>query len=71
MISLLFIVYPWLCKATQDINLNAPPTGEIDFIILHPNLGGLLLEIKGDAIKSVEGSLSVKFLILSKASYIN
>lgn len=52
---------PWLCKAAKEININGAPTGEIDFIILHPKLGGLLLEIKGGRYKICEGQFISQF----------
>lgn len=39
---------PWLSAATQQLSgERKPPTGEIDFLILHPRLGVLALEVKG------------------------
>lgn len=39
---------PWLAAATQQLSgERKPPTGEIDFLILHPRLGVLALEVKG------------------------
>ena len=39
---------PWLAAATQQLSgERKPPTGEIDFLILHPQLGVLALEVKG------------------------
>lgn len=37
---------PWLCKAVQQLDPNAKPTGEIDFLIIHPENGVLALEVK-------------------------
>lgn len=41
---------PWLSEAAKKIDGRAAPTGEIDFLILHPELGVLALEVKGGAI---------------------
>lgn len=39
---------PWLASATKQLSgERKPPTGEIDFLILHPRLGVLALEVKG------------------------
>ena len=39
---------PWLAAAAAEIgNAGSAPTGEIDFVILHPELGMLAIEIKG------------------------
>jgi hypothetical protein len=45
----------WLAKATTEINGGKAPTGEIDFLILHAELGVLVLEVKGGKYK-VQGS---------------
>lgn len=37
---------PWLCKAVEQIDRKAKPTGEIDFLIIHPDNGVLALEVK-------------------------
>ncbi len=42
---------PWLCGAVKSIDPKYAPTGEIDFIILHPSLGILTLEVKGGRFK--------------------
>ena len=41
---------PWLSGAAQAIDGRAVPIGEIDFLILHPDLGILALEVKGGEI---------------------
>lgn len=38
---------PWLCSKAKEIDDSYAPTGEIDFLILHPELGALALEVKG------------------------
>ncbi|WP_260961026.1 nuclease-related domain-containing DEAD/DEAH box helicase [Pseudomonas citri] len=40
---------PWLCKAVRQIDPSAKPTGEIDFLIIHPENGVLALEVKSGA----------------------
>lgn len=37
---------PWLCAAVKDISESFAPTGEIDFLVIHPELGLLALEVK-------------------------
>lgn len=37
---------PWLCSAVTKLDREARPTGEIDFLIIHPENGVLALEIK-------------------------
>lgn len=37
---------PWLSAAVRSVDPNYAPTGEIDFLILHPNQGLLALEVK-------------------------
>lgn len=37
---------PWLCSAVKQIDSTYAPTGEIDFLLIHPELGVLALEIK-------------------------
>lgn len=49
---------PWLCAAVKQIDAVAAPTGEIDFLILHPKLGALVLEVKSGAYR-VDGLLFV------------
>lgn len=38
---------PWLSAAAKAIDNRAVPTGEIDFLVLHPVLGLLAIEVKG------------------------
>lgn len=38
---------PWLASGVKKIDRKYPPTGEIDFLIIHDSLGLLTLEIKG------------------------
>ena len=45
---------PWLCAAVKQINPRYAPTGEIDFLVIHPELGVLALEVKGGEYR-VEG----------------
>lgn len=40
---------PWLSAAARDIASVKAATGEIDFLILHPDLGVLVVEVKGGA----------------------
>ena len=37
---------PWLCSAVRKLAPQARPTGEIDFLIIHPEKGVLVLEVK-------------------------
>ncbi|WP_159876093.1 DNA/RNA helicase domain-containing protein [Aquitalea denitrificans] len=37
---------PWLCSKIRNIDKKFAPTGEIDFLVIHPDLGVLALEIK-------------------------
>lgn len=34
---------PWLSAAVRQMDAGAAPTGEIDFLVLHPELGALVL----------------------------
>lgn len=43
---------PWLCSAVALFSNGKPPTGEIDFLIIHPQLGVIALEVKSGAYKS-------------------
>ena len=38
---------PWLSSFIHELHNNKSPIGEIDFLILHPDLGVLALEVKG------------------------
>jgi len=42
---------PWLCAAVKTLDPKYAPTGELDFIVLHPNLGILAVEVKGGKFK--------------------
>lgn len=42
---------PWLSAAVREIAGVKAVTGEIDFVIVHPNLGVLAIEVKGGAHK--------------------
>lgn len=37
---------PWLCAAVKEIDGSFAPSGELDFLIVHANLGVLALEVK-------------------------
>lgn len=37
---------PWLTLAVREVDVRFAPTGEIDFVVLHPELGVLALEVK-------------------------
>jgi len=41
---------PWLAQAAQRVDGRKVPTGEVDFLILHGQLGILALEIKGGVV---------------------
>jgi hypothetical protein len=50
---------PWLLAATEEIGGRfTAPTGEIDFVVLHPDLGILAVEIKGGKYR-IDGSAFV------------
>nr|WP_283184530.1 nuclease-related domain-containing protein [Pseudomonas sp. PMCC200367] len=49
---------PWLCSAVKKLDSKAKPTGEIDFLIIHPENGVLALEVKSGVYR-VENSLFV------------
>lgn len=42
---------PWLCSAVKTLDPKYAPTGELDFVVLHPHLGILAIEVKGGKIK--------------------
>ena len=42
---------PWLAACAREINNDAAPTGEIDFLVIHADLGVLALEVKGGEYK--------------------
>ncbi len=47
---------PWLSSFVSEFHGNRSPIGEIDFLILHPKLGILALEVKGGVVRhSAEG----------------
>lgn len=46
---------PWLGSAAREITGNVAITGEIDFLILHPNLGILAIEVKGGMLRYDQG----------------
>ncbi|KMY03615.1 nuclease [Pseudomonas syringae KCTC 12500] len=49
---------PWLCSAVKKIDPDDAPTGEIDFLIVHPVNGVLALEVKSGKYR-VENSVFV------------
>lgn len=49
---------PWLCSAVKEIGQYKPVTGEIDFLIVHQELGLLALEVKGGQYR-IEGTTLV------------
>lgn len=49
---------PWLSAAVRTIDPALAPTGEVDFIVLHPELGLLVLEVKGGHYR-VDGTVFV------------
>lgn len=49
---------PWLCSAVSKLDKRAKPTGEIDFLIIHPENGVLALEVKSGVYR-VENSVFV------------
>ncbi|GCE20883.1 nuclease-related domain-containing DEAD/DEAH box helicase [Dictyobacter kobayashii] len=48
-----FVIHslPWLAQVAKEIDGRAVPLGEIDFLISHPKLGILVLEVKGEHVK--------------------
>lgn len=50
---------PWLSVGVKAIDSKYPPTGEIDFLVIHEDLGVLALEIKGGR-RRVQGSVFVQ-----------
>lgn len=49
---------PWLSAAVRQIDAATAPTGEIDFLVLHPELGALVLEVKSGRYR-VDGTIFV------------
>ncbi len=49
---------PWLSAAVRTIDPGLAPTGEVDFIVLHPELGLLVIEVKGGHYR-IDGTLFV------------
>lgn len=49
---------PWLCSSVRAIDRDYPPTGEIDFLIVHEALGILAVEVKG-GVHRTEGATFV------------
>lgn len=49
---------PWLCASVRAIDRDYPPTGEIDFLIVHEVLGILAVEVKG-GVHRTEGATFV------------
>ncbi|EEX9039473.1 DUF2075 domain-containing protein [Escherichia coli] len=49
---------PWLSVATRELGVKLPPSGEIDFLVLHPVYGVLALEVKS-GIYRVKGTVFV------------
>jgi len=50
---------PWLCAAVHEVCGWRPPTGEIDFLVIHEELGVLALEVKGGRYR-IEGVAFVR-----------
>jgi hypothetical protein len=49
---------PWLSAAVRQMDASAAPTGEIDFLVLHSELGALVLEVKSGRYR-VDGTVFV------------
>ncbi|WP_210501561.1 nuclease-related domain-containing DEAD/DEAH box helicase [Pantoea ananatis] len=49
---------PWLSMAAQQIGIRLPPSGEIDFLVLHQSYGVLAFEVKS-GIYRVDGPLFI------------
>lgn len=58
---------PWLSSRAAEIDGRPVPTGEIDFLILHPLLGILAVEVKG----GVYGFHRTEFVYLQTGKKIN
>lgn len=58
---------PWLSQATGELEHRGIPTGELDFLIMHPDLGILGIEVKGGAI----GHDRTSFVILRSGERID
>lgn len=52
---------PWLCAAVRRIRRDYAPTGEVDFVIVHPDMGVLALEIKGGGYRVESGQFVPNF----------
>src|SRR5258708_2867772 len=52
---------PWLSAAARQIDGRDVPTGEIDFLLFHPQYGILAIEVKGGRLK-YDGT---KFILIS------
>jgi len=50
---------PWLCAAVRQIDKQYAPTGEIDFLVIHPSMGVLALEVKSGRYR-IEGVAFVR-----------
>ena len=50
---------PWLSAAVRQNDAGTAPTGEIDFLVLHPDLGALVLEVKSGLYR-VDGTVFVR-----------
>lgn len=50
---------PWLCAAVRNIDNRFAPTGEIDFLIIHQNIGVLALEVKSGHYR-IDGAIFVR-----------
>lgn len=57
---------PWLCAAVKEISESFAPTGEIDFLIIHRELGVLALEVKSGRYR-VDG---LEFIHLKSGKHI-
>jgi hypothetical protein len=47
--------FPWLNSAVATIDYHKAMIGETDFIVLHPNLGILAIEVKGGHFSTQDG----------------
>ncbi|EQB9577012.1 nuclease-related domain-containing protein [Escherichia coli] len=59
---------PWLSAATRNLGMKLPPSGEIDFLVLHPVYGVLALEVKS-GIYRVEGTVFGKRKLTAVCSH--
>lgn len=60
---------PWLSSAARHLGMNLPPSGEIDFLVLHRIYGVLALEVKS-GIYRVDGPIFVHLKTHTKVDVV-